>query len=91
MAFDQVILDIASDVKIGVQDALRIFGQVAEKTPAALTGLTVLAASIEKALADASADTANPTQLILTLPGQLKDFEAIWPATKNFLATLGVK
>jgi hypothetical protein len=90
VSFESVILDAEKDVKVGVADALKIFGVVATKSPAAITALTALAGSVETALEAAAADT-NVATLTLTLPTTVADFKAVWDEGKALLATLGVK
>jgi hypothetical protein len=91
MSFESVLLGAEADVKIAVADALKVFGVAVTKAPAAVVGLTALAASVEKALADTAADVTNPTQLVLTFAGQVADFKAVWPDVKAFLASVGIK
>jgi hypothetical protein len=56
--------------------------------PKAIAGLKAVVPVISKALGDVAADAANPSQIILTLPGQISDFKAIWPAVEKYVAGL---
>lgn len=90
MSFSTIVLDVEKGIEVGVADALKIFGAVEAKSPAAITALTALAGSVEAALASVAADT-NVATLTLTLPTTIADIKVIWPEAKAFLATLGVK
>jgi hypothetical protein len=89
--FETILLEGEKIVEVGVADALKIFGAVTSKSPAAIAGLTALAGAVEKVFADGATDAANPAQLILTLPSQVSDLKAVWPDVKTFLASIGVK
>jgi hypothetical protein len=56
--------------------------------PKAIAGLKAVVPAISKALGDVAADAANPSQIILTLPGQISDFKLIWPAVEKYVASL---
>lgn len=90
MSFSTIVIDAEKGIEVGVADALKIFGVITTKSPAALTSLTALAGAVEKALADAAADT-NVTTLTLTLPTTVADFKAVWTDGVALLKTLGVK
>lgn len=90
-SFQTVVLAGVKDVEIGVEDAVKIFSGAATKAPGAVVALTGLAGALDKALTDAATDAANPSQIVLTLPGTVADFKALWPEAKTFLASLGVK
>jgi hypothetical protein len=90
MAFSTILIDAEKGVEVGIADALKIFGAVESKSPAAITALTALAGAVEAALLSASADT-NVATLTLTLPTTVSDFKAVWADGKQLLTTLGVK
>lgn len=92
--FITLIDEVDKKVEVGAEDALKWLrgaqGKVSQEAPAVLAGLGTLGGSIETALADAAAISANPMQLILNFGTDVKDFAAVWPAIKAFLLTLGV-
>jgi hypothetical protein len=89
MSFESVVLSVDKDIKVGVADALKIFGDVEKKSPAAVTALTALAGAVETALASTAADT-NVATLTITLPTTVADFKAVWVDGKTLLASIGV-
>lgn len=89
-SFSTIVLDAEKGISVGVADALKIFGVIQSKSPAAITALTALAGAVETALAAAASDT-NVSTLVLTLPTTVADFKAVWTDGKALLATFGVK
>ena len=88
--FETSIIDVEKDIEVAAADVVKIFGAIATKSPAGLAALTVLAGAVEKALADAAADT-NVSTLLLTLPTTIADFKTVWADGVVLLADLGVK
>ena len=90
-----VLVNIEKGVEVAAEDLLKWVGAANAKVqsggPAAIAGLGVLAGAVDKALTDAGTAAANPTTLILSLPTDISDIKAVWPAAKSFLATLGIK
>lgn len=63
--------------------------KINEDAPKAVAGLAVLIPALDKALQDAATAAGDPTSLVVTLPVDIADFKAIWPAVKKFVGTLG--
>lgn len=89
-----VIVAIGKDIEIAAEDVLHwaaTANAIAQKaTPGVLGALGVLATGIEKAAIDVAGDANNPLVGIITNPGQLADFIALWPEVKVFLASIGI-
>jgi hypothetical protein len=90
-----ILLNIEKGIEVGAEDLLKFVtgatAKVNAEAPAALSGLGVLAGAIDKALGDVAAGAANPATLVLSLPSDIADIKAVWPATKQLLASLGIK
>ena len=82
---------ILADVEIAAEKLLSVFTKAQKAAPAVLAGIGVLAAGIDKALADVEAGAAAPATLAISLPSDIADIKAVWPEIKTFLSTLGIK
>jgi hypothetical protein len=92
--FVTLAVDVEHGVEIAAEDVAKFapfIETAAANAPSTVAQFAILAASIEKALADAIAAGTNPTSLIVALPSDAKDFEAVWTAIKGLLLTQGVK
>jgi hypothetical protein len=90
-----IFLNIEKGIEVGAEDLLKFVNLANSKTasggPGAIAALGVLAGSVDKALTDVATGAANPTTLVLSLPSDVTDIKAVWPAAKSLLATLGIK
>ena len=82
-----VLLNIEKGIEVAAEDALSFItganAKVQTGGPGAIAGLGVLLGAVEKALADAAAVSANPASLTLTFGSDVKDIEAVWPASRR--------
>lgn len=62
--------------------------KIAEDAPKAVAGLQLLIPAVDKALNDMAQTAGNPASLIVSLPGDIADFKAIWPAVKSYIQKL---
>lgn len=82
---------VLTDIELAAEKLLSIFSKAQKAAPAALAALGVLAAGIEKALADTETAASNPATLTISLGSDVSDIKAVWPEVASFLGTLGIK
>jgi len=88
-----ILVNIEKGIEVGAEDALKwLIGaeKVLQAAPAVVAALAILAASMEKPLAELAGAAANPLNIPLDIE-TATDLKAAWPQVKAFLKTLGVK
>lgn len=90
-----ILVDVEKGIEVGAEYLLKWFGvaskAVTSNGPGAIVALGALLGAAEKAIADVEAGATNPASLVITLEADIADFKAVWPAVKEFAATLGIK
>lgn len=88
-----ILVNLEKGIEIGAEDALKWLagaGKVLRATPEVIAVLAVLAAAVNKPLADLAGAAANPLNITLDLQ-TVASLKAVWPEVKAFLNSLGVK
>lgn len=88
-----ILVNIEKGIEVGAEDVLKwLTGaeKVMQAAPAVVAALAILAAAMEKPLAELAGAAANPLNIPLDIE-TAADLKAAWPQVKAFLKTLGVK
>lgn len=88
-----ILVNIEKGIEIGAEDVLKwLIGaeKVLLAAPKVIVALAILAAAMEKPLAELAGAAANPLNIPLDIQ-TAKDLKAAWPEVKTFLKSLGVK
>jgi hypothetical protein len=88
-----IFLNVEKGIVVGAEDVLKwLTGaeKVLQAAPAVVAALAILAAAMEKPLAELAGAAANPLNISLDIE-TAADLKAAWPQVKAFLKTLGVK
>jgi hypothetical protein len=88
-----ILVNIEKGIEIGAEDVLKwLTGaeKVLFAAPKVIAALAILAAAMEKPLAELAGAAANPLNIPLDIE-TATDLKAAWPDVKTFLQSLGVK
>lgn len=88
-----ILVSIEKGIEIGAEDALKWLigaGKALYAAPAAIAALAVMAAALEKPLAELASAAESPLNISLDIQAA-NDLKAAWPEVKAFLKSLGVK
>jgi hypothetical protein len=87
-----IFVSIEKGIEIAAADALRWLtgaGKGISAAPAVLAALATVVGATEQALSDVARAAQDPLNVSLDVQ-TVKDLEAVWPAVKAFLKTLGI-
>ena len=88
-----ILVNIEKGIEVGAEDVLKwLTGaeKVMQAAPAVVAALAIMAATMEKPLAELAGAAANPLNIPLDIE-TATDLKAAWPQVKAFLSSLGVK